>query len=95
MAADLDHCLGAHIGLYLLPVPVVELQGLDEALVLIIAPTLTLFRQRVGLPALLAAGGGVLHDVQDHGLPARRKRRVCIDLNALISAHEPMLVNMD
>ena len=55
MAPDLHHCFGANIGLNLLPVSVVELEGLDEALMLVVRPALASFGQGVRLARALAA----------------------------------------
>jgi hypothetical protein len=53
MTPDLHHCLCAHIRLDLPPISVVKLQSLDEALMLVIAPTLTSFGKFVRLSAAL------------------------------------------
>lgn len=55
LGAHLHHGLGAHIRLDLLPVTVVQLQGLYEAFMLVVGPALALLGERVRLSALLAA----------------------------------------
>jgi hypothetical protein len=52
MGANLDHRLGTHVSLDLLPIALVKLQSLHEAMMLLISPALSRLRDRVLLPLL-------------------------------------------
>jgi len=54
MAPNLDDSLGANKSLYLLPVTIKELQGLEELVVLLLRPALPGLGDCVRLPHLLA-----------------------------------------
>lgn len=72
MAPYLYDSLGANKRLYLLPVTVKELQGLEELVVLLLRPALPRLGDGVRLPHLLA---GVLPRPGRVGLRLRRRRQ--------------------